>query len=143
MNKISQWLLSMATALVLAVVASQSAQAQTLTTLHSFVSVNGLAPFAGLIQVENGDFYGTTHEGRTNATGTVFKITSDGKITTLYSFCSQTDCTDGASPSAGLIQATDGNFYGTTEIGGACSTDNSLWPAQGTVARQTARSYGR
>ena len=52
--------------------------------------------------------------------GTVFKITTGGKLTTLYSFYSQTNCTDGQNPSAPLIQATDGDLYRTTE-GGAYS----------------------
>jgi uncharacterized repeat protein (TIGR03803 family) len=39
-------------------------------------------------------------------------------LTTLHSFCSQADCTDGVSPSAGLVQATDGSFYATTYYGG-------------------------
>ena len=52
--------------------------------------------------------------GGTNDYGTVFKITPSGTLTTLYSFCSQNNCPDGASPSAALVQATDGNLYGTT-----------------------------
>lgn len=51
--------------------------------------------------------------------GTVLKITAGGKLSTLYSFCAQTGCTDGYAPEAGLVQATDGNFYGTTYRGGA------------------------
>jgi uncharacterized repeat protein (TIGR03803 family) len=51
--------------------------------------------------------------------GTVFEITTEGKLTPLYSFCSQTGCADGASPNGGLVQATNGNFYGTTSQGGA------------------------
>ena len=50
--------------------------------------------------------------------GTVFKITPGGTLTTLHSFCSQANCTDGSVPSAGLVQATDGSFYGTTYAGG-------------------------
>ena len=46
---------------------------------------------------------------------------SAGQLTTLYSFCSQPGCTDGVSPYAGLIQASDGNLYGTTDSGGANS----------------------
>jgi uncharacterized repeat protein (TIGR03803 family) len=53
--------------------------------------------------------------------GTVFKITPNGALTTLYSFCSQSGCTDGAGPYGGLVQATNGNLYGTTIDGGGTS----------------------
>ncbi len=92
----------------------------TLTTLHVFDYTDGEAPNAGLIQATDGNFYGTTSEGGVGGyAGTVFKITPSGTLTTLYRFCSQTNCTDGQLPDAGLIQATDGNFYGTTYAGGA------------------------
>ena len=58
-------------------------------------------PYAGLVQATNGNFYGTTRFGGTNNRGTVFKITPSGKLTTLYSFCSQSDCPDGATPMRG------------------------------------------
>ena len=97
----------------------------TLTTLYSFCSESGCAdgelPLAGLVQATNGDFYGTTSSGGANGGGTVFRITPRGKLTTLYSFCSQggNQCTDGYRPQAGLAQATNGDFYGTTFDGGA------------------------
>jgi uncharacterized repeat protein (TIGR03803 family) len=50
--------------------------------------------------------------------GTVFKITPSGTLTTLYSFCSQSGCADGETPSAPLVQGTDGKLYGTTGGGG-------------------------
>jgi uncharacterized repeat protein (TIGR03803 family) len=50
--------------------------------------------------------------------GTVFKLTPAGALTTIYSFCSQPNCTDGWFPLAELVQGTDGNFYGTTASGG-------------------------
>jgi uncharacterized repeat protein (TIGR03803 family) len=92
-----------------------------LTTLHSFAGspTEGAAPLAGLIQGTNGDFYGTTRYGGAYGYGTVFKITPGGTPTTLYSFCKKTNCTDGSDPTGGLIQAIDGDFYGTTEQGGA------------------------
>jgi uncharacterized repeat protein (TIGR03803 family) len=97
--------------------------AGTLTTLYRFCSqtncTDGLQPFAGLIQGTDGNFYGTTNLGGTAGQGTIFKITPAGTLTTLYSFCSQTNCSDGTNPRAGLIQGTDGNFYGTTNNGGA------------------------
>ena len=106
-----------------------------LTTLYSFCSlrgcVDGLNPVAGLVQGTDGDFYGTTYLGGANSCpfaegnhgcGTLFKITPSGTLTTLYSFCSQSDCADGAIPTGALIQATDGNLYGTTYEGGETSS---------------------
>jgi uncharacterized repeat protein (TIGR03803 family) len=94
-----------------------------LTTLYSFCSQNwcagGAYPYAALVQATNGDFYGTTYQGGTNNYGTVYKITPDGVLTTLYSFCSLPGCLDGYYPYSGLVQATDGNLYGTTLNGGA------------------------
>jgi len=95
------------------------------TMLHGFCSemnVNGYCADGGfpaaLILASGGDFYGTTQIGGTNNNGTVFKMTAAGKLTTLYSFCAQTNCTDGATPLAALVQGTDGAFYGTTVQGG-------------------------
>ena len=90
----------------------------TVTTMHSFYGPDGSFPSAGLVQATDGNFYGTTGGGGVNDEGTVFRITPSGTLTMLYSFCSQSGCTDGAGPS-GLVQATDGNFYGTTDGGGA------------------------
>ncbi len=98
-----------------------SSPAQTLTTLASFDGANGAYPYVlmTLVQGNDGNFYGTTYEGGANNGGTVFKITSTGTLTALYSFCAQSGCTDGAYPFGGLVQGTDGNFYGTTYEGGA------------------------
>ena len=89
-----------------------------LTTLYSFDSTDGANPVAGLVEGTDGDFYGTTYGGGSRDRGTVFKITPSGGLTTLYSFCTQNSCTDGIFPQAGLVQANDGNFYGTTYEGG-------------------------
>jgi uncharacterized repeat protein (TIGR03803 family) len=102
-----------------------------LTTLYSFCSLpncaDGYSPQSPVIQASDGNFYGTTPaggaHGDSNSGGTVFQFTPAGKLTTLYSFCAQTGCTDGSSPDAGLLQGTDGNFYGTTEVGGANEND--------------------
>jgi len=95
--------------------------ATTFKTLFSFNGTDGSLPYyMTLIQGTDGEFYGTTSTGGAhNNDGTVFKITSSGKLTTLYNFCAQASCADGANPWAGLIQASDGNFYGTTNGGGA------------------------
>jgi uncharacterized repeat protein (TIGR03803 family) len=104
--------------------------AQTFTTLYTFDGTDGSNPSGALVQATNGDLYGTTAQGGANTTacpnfglgcGTVFKITTGGKLTTLYSFCSQGGslCTDGKLPYyAGLVQATNGDLYGTTDAGG-------------------------
>jgi uncharacterized repeat protein (TIGR03803 family) len=89
----------------------------TLNTLYSFTGGgDGANPAAGLVQGADGNFYGTAEYGGTNDSGTVFKIMTNGTLSTLYSF---TGGGDGANPAAGLVQGTDGNFYGTTEYGGA------------------------
>jgi uncharacterized repeat protein (TIGR03803 family) len=104
-----------------------------LTILYTFSNpgmVGGFSPPYGpasaLVQGSDGNFYGTTLYGgnqqcgvqQPGYCGTVFKITPSGTLTTLYNFCSQTNCTDGFGPS-GLVQGADGNFYGTTSGGGA------------------------
>jgi uncharacterized repeat protein (TIGR03803 family) len=69
-----------------------------------------------LIQGVDGNFYGTTLEGGANSFGAVFRTTVSGALTGIYEF---TDGNDGAYPYAGVIQGTDGKFYGTAFEGGA------------------------
>ena len=80
---------------------------------------DGSNPEAGLTLGSDGDFYGTTTFGWTNSRGTIFKMTPMGTLMTLYDFCAQANCTDGSYPDGGVVQASDGNFYGTTYLGGA------------------------
>ncbi len=86
------------------------------TTLHTFQGQpdDGNGPLAALLLATNGYFYGTTEDGGTNDLGTVFKMDTSGNVTIVHSF-DGTD--DGAYPQAELIQATDGNLYGTTAGG--------------------------
>ncbi len=115
-----------------------------LTTLYSFcVQTNcpdGAIPLGNLVEAADGDFYGATRYGGTATSygGTVFKLTTGGTLTTLYSFCAQTNCADGQGPNGGLVQGTIGNFYGTTVVGGAyndagcnayCGTVFAMTPA--------------
>jgi uncharacterized repeat protein (TIGR03803 family) len=92
----------------------------TLTVLHSFDATDGEKSLAVLVQGSDGNFYGTTSfgGGNPNFGGTVFKITPTGTLTTLHSFGSG----DSTGASAGLIRATDGNFYGTTSGFGVSNT---------------------
>jgi len=91
----------------------------TLTTLYNFCAnsncTDGSAPQGGLVLGTDGNLYGMTFSGGARGTGTVYKITPAGKLTTLYSF----DFNDGYQPTGALVQGTDGNFYGTTSFGGA------------------------
>jgi uncharacterized repeat protein (TIGR03803 family) len=94
-----------------------------LTTLHRFDGADGAYEWAGLAQGTDGNFYGTTAYGGTSQVcnggcGTVFEITPTGTLTTLYNFCPESNCADGDEPLAGLVQATNGTFYGTTFQGG-------------------------
>ncbi len=118
--KLNRWEKGCALVLLICATAVAS-QAQTFTQLTSFANTNGSGPNA-LIQATDGNFYGTTESSGTNNSGTVFKITPAGTLTTLYSFCPATNssgyCPDGAAPQTGVIQGTDGNFYGTTIAGG-------------------------
>jgi uncharacterized repeat protein (TIGR03803 family) len=94
--------------------------ATTFTSLVSFDKTNGANPvYVNLVQGTDGNLYGTTSEGGAHGYGTVFKITPAGTLTTIYSFCSKSGCADGEYPNAGLVLATNGNFYGTTHSGGA------------------------
>ncbi len=100
-----------------------------LTTVYNFTSTDG-SPQAGLVEGSDGSFYGTTYAGGSRDRGTAFKVTPAGHLTRLHSFCSLNGCADGAFPQAGLVLASDGNFYGTTFGGGLHN--------RGTVFKMTA-----
>jgi uncharacterized repeat protein (TIGR03803 family) len=97
--------------------------------MHAFIGgTEGITPYSGLIQGADGALYGTTFLGGSENAGTVYKMALDGTFTTLVTFTSKSQ---GAyEPYAGLVQGTDGTFYGTTLRGG---TNNV-----GTVFKMTA-----
>ena len=109
----------------------------TFTLLHTFCNTI-VCPGApevpnGIVQGADGNLYGTTSLGGSNDEGAVFKLTTQGTFSTLYSFCSVTNdgiCLDGNTPKVPLILGSDGSFYGTTTGGG--SND------EGTVFRITS-----
>jgi uncharacterized repeat protein (TIGR03803 family) len=136
------------------------------TVLYSF-GANGpfdaAFPYAGLIFDAAGNLYGTTYQGGNFSAycsdygcGTVFELTPNGSggwtETVLYSFCSQTNCTDGASPPASLIFDAAGNLYGTTYAGGVynlcyqntgCGTVFEMTPtAAGGWTERVLHSFG-
>jgi len=87
-----------------------------LTTLHSFTGGgDGSGPMPGLALATNGNFYGVNSDGGNYGHGVAFKITAEGSLTTLFAF---SDGAEGGNPNSKLIQATNGNLYGTTVIGG-------------------------
>jgi uncharacterized repeat protein (TIGR03803 family) len=119
----------------------------TLGTVHQFCSLancaDGTSPIGGLIQGTDGNLYGTTLfggvlPGGQSGSGTVYKINpSTGALTTVYVFCSQPFCTDGASPFGALVEGIDGNFYGTTESGGAADAGGMYSLTAGTLFQLT------
>lgn len=106
------------------------------TNLHTFCSQPGCAdgaePFGGIMQASDGNFYGTTTSGGT-VQGTVYRMNASGNLSTIYDFCSQFNCTDGNDPKGTLVQAADGNLYGTTSLGGSTKKDDGV----GTVFKIT------
>jgi len=94
--------------------AQTAAPAKTFSTLYSFTG-DPAGPEGPLVQGTDGNLYGTTAEGGTTGNGTIFKITTGGTLTTIYSFCPENQCSGGVASSA-LIQAANGNFYGAASI---------------------------
>ncbi len=106
-----------------------------LTTLVSFSGPNGAYPYSGLTLGNDGNFYGTTEDGGGSSiggVGTVFQVTTNGALTTLYWF---TGGTNGEYPHAGLTLGNDGNFYGTTWQGGI--TNSTYRNGMGTLFQVT------
>jgi uncharacterized repeat protein (TIGR03803 family) len=87
------------------------------TVLYSFTGgADGGFPLGGVIRDAAGTLYGTTNGGGASGAGVVFKVDTSGNETVLYSF---TGGADGGFPIAGVIRDSAGNFYGTTNGGGA------------------------
>jgi uncharacterized repeat protein (TIGR03803 family) len=89
---------------------------RTFSVLHAFSGADGSGPISPLIQASDGRFYGTTPTGGAFNQGVVFAMTPDGTVTVLHAF--RGGSADGATPMAAVLQASDGNFYGTTRLGG-------------------------
>jgi uncharacterized repeat protein (TIGR03803 family) len=102
---------------------SVPSQAQTTTILHSFndgsVANDGIVPAGALILGSDGNFYGISLNGGLGS-GNIFKMSSAGVTTSLYSFQSS-GSSDGVNP-VGLVQGADGNLYGLTSEGGTAGT---------------------
>lgn len=96
----------------------------TVKSLYSFCKLascaDGFDPRSPLVQATNGNFYAVTFGGGPFSNpGTIYQITNSGTLTTLYTFCALSGCTDGETPYGGMVQALNGVLYGTTYAGGA------------------------
>lgn len=96
------------------------------TVLHSFCAqancTDGAWAFGGLIRDQAGNLYGTTDIGGVNNNGVIYKLAPDGTETVLYAFCGGApagSCTDGTNSFSTMAEDGSGNYYGTTENGGA------------------------
>jgi uncharacterized protein (TIGR03437 family) len=94
------------------------------TTLFNFKTTAGSSPNGALIQATDGNFYGETSGGGAHNAGSIFQMTPSGTVTTIYSFGSATG--DGSTPNGGVIQASNGNLYGTTSEKGY-TNDGSIF----------------
>ncbi len=119
----------------------QMTPAGELTTLHNFTGADGSKAYGQLVQGSDGNFYGTTSAGGSTNGGTVFQMTPSGTVTTLYAFCQQVACADGLSPYAGLVQGTDGNFYGTTLGGGTHGSNGTVFQITASGVLTTLYSF--
>jgi uncharacterized repeat protein (TIGR03803 family) len=91
-----------------------SAQAQTVTFVTQFTG--NLRAATGVVQATDGNFYGTDGGGA-NSRGDIFRMTPSGKVSTIYSFCSEPNCSDGEYPNPTPVLGSDGNLYGTAPAG--------------------------
>jgi uncharacterized repeat protein (TIGR03803 family) len=107
-----------------------------LTTLSSFSSL----PNVGLVLATNGVLYGTTTEGGANGQATIFSIASDGSLSTLSHpalYLAAGQSSKSAVAAISLIQATNGDFYGTGYNGGGAPSANCPAGGCGAIFRIT------
>jgi uncharacterized repeat protein (TIGR03803 family) len=90
---------------------------RTCTPIYAFTTSDGSGgSFRGWTYGADGYFYGLYGQGCANNYGCAFRISITGKLNILYNFGGGTD---GGSPPAFMVEATDGNWYGTTNVGGS------------------------
>lgn len=85
-------------------------------TVHAFREIEGATLSGELVEGRDGYFYGTAATGGLSGSGTIFRMSRNGRVRVLHTFDRDTT---GELPMAGLIQASDGYLYGTTMRGGA------------------------
>ena len=116
-----------------------------INVLHTFTgNPDGIGPTGTLVEDAHGNFYGTTRSGGLNDQGTVFIIrpgTKPPMYKIIYNFCMLSGCADGFDPVAGLIQGTDGKFYGTTLGGGTGSSPGTVFQITSAGVLTTLHSF--
>jgi uncharacterized repeat protein (TIGR03803 family) len=127
-------------------VAGALATAQTVTVLHTYPigsgATSGIAFPQVMSQGRDGELYGTIYNNGTKNEGTVFKITTGGTLTTLYSFCALTSCDDGINPLGGVTLGFDGDLYGTTQGGGGSGKAGTVFKLTPTGTLTTLHAFG-
>jgi uncharacterized repeat protein (TIGR03803 family) len=110
----------------------------TITTLASFSGTNGASPCGGVVEDSQGNLFGIASAGGASSDGTVFELASGSHtITTLANFSG----TNGANPFGGLIEDSSGDFFGTTENGGAAQHGTVFELAAGSSTVTTLASF--
>jgi uncharacterized repeat protein (TIGR03803 family) len=105
------------------------------SVLHCFGSADAGDPVGPLIQASDGNVYGTASEFGTEGQGAVFRITPGGTYSEIHNFPDFSG--DGSQPTAGVMQATDGYLYGTTQIGGTGSCSGGATNSCGILFRMS------
>ena len=113
--------------------------AGSLTTLLVFNGTDGATAESGLTLGTDGNYYGATESGGPNSQGTLFKITSRGHITVLHNF---TGGDDGGTPIAPPVEGLDGNYYGTTSMGGSVGNTGTIYRITPSGAFTTIHTFG-
>ncbi len=126
---------------------ASTSSAQTLTTLFSFNGTDGEGPMTALLQSGSGYFWGTTTGGMDGGPfggGTVYVLGPDSTVKTIYEFCKDGgNCTDGAYPTAALVESYEGDIYGTTVYGGSSGCDcGTVFKISPSGAFTTLHSFG-
>ena len=88
-----------------------------ISVIYAFDDLDGAFATGGLVIANDSNLYGTTFQGGNYAYGNIFRVTPSGAFVSLFSFARPN--IDGYQPAATLLQATDGDFYGTTSAGGS------------------------
>jgi uncharacterized repeat protein (TIGR03803 family) len=90
------------------------------TLLHSLAGPpnEGRGAVGGVVMDKSGNLYGATFTGGAYGAGTIYRVASDGALTTLNSFCPKQDCRSGGWPVAGPVLGKNGALFGVTEADG-------------------------